>query len=82
MPSLISNPLIQFDISGATSEEPAPSRPAAEALAVETVAIPPTVPNTAMKILSNLLRIKGKFLSFRSKGDSSTVPPFAHPGER
>src|SRR6201992_424723 len=58
MPSLISNPLIQFVISGATSVEPAPERPAAEALAVETAAVPPTVPPTAMRIASNLLRIK------------------------
>src|SRR6476619_6713986 len=59
MPSLISKPLIQLAISGATSEEPAPVRPAADAPAVETVAIPPTVPATAMKRPSNLLRIKG-----------------------
>src|SRR6201996_6321382 len=58
MPSLISNPLIQFCIRGFTRVEPAPVRPAAEALAVETAAVPPTVPPTAMRIASNLLRIK------------------------
>src|SRR5205085_2942848 len=57
IPSLISNPLIQFCISGATSVEPAPVR-AAEAFAVATVAMPPTVPASAMKMPSNLLRIK------------------------
>src|ERR1700753_4056524 len=35
MPSLISKPLIQFVIRGATRVEPAPLKPAAEALAVE-----------------------------------------------
>src|SRR6201996_1243396 len=63
MPSLISKPLIQFVISGATKVEPAPVRPAAEAAAVETAAVPPTVPPTAMRIASNLLRIKSGFLS-------------------
>jgi hypothetical protein len=58
MPYLISKPLIQFVISGATRVEPAPLRPAAEALAVATAAVPPTVPPTAMRIASNLLRIK------------------------
>src|ERR1700712_3485848 len=65
MPSLISKPLIQFVISGATSVEPAPER-AAEALAVETAAVPPTVPPTAMRIASNLLRIKS--VSFHKGG--------------
>src|ERR1700759_1189902 len=58
MPSLISKPLIQFVINGATRVEPAPLRPAADALAVETAAMPPTVPPTAMRIASNLFRIK------------------------
>src|ERR1700760_1410910 len=58
MPSLISKPLIQFCISGLTRVEPAPVRPAADALAVATAAVPPTVPPTAMRIASNLLRIK------------------------
>src|ERR1700704_2815213 len=65
MPSLISKPLIQFAISGATRVEPAPER-AAEALAVETAAVPPTVPPTAMRIASNLLRIKS--VSFHKGG--------------
>jgi hypothetical protein len=38
--------------------DPAPVRPAAEALAVDTAAIPPTDPATVMKSASNLLRIK------------------------
>src|ERR1051325_4250518 len=59
MPSLISKPLIHWVIRGATRVEPAPVRPAADALAVATVAIPPTVPAIAMKRPSNLLRIKG-----------------------
>src|SRR4249919_2759975 len=58
MPSLISKPLIQLAISGATRVDPAPVRPAAEAPAVDTAAIPPTDPATAMKSASNLLRIK------------------------
>src|ERR1700733_5335674 len=58
MPSLISKPLIQLAISGATRVDPAPVRPAAEALAVDTAAIPPTDPATVMKSASNLLRIK------------------------
>src|SRR3954465_14443840 len=66
MPSLISKPLIQLVISGATRVEPAPVRPAAEALAVETAAVPPTVPPTAMRIASNLLRIKS--VSFHKGG--------------
>jgi hypothetical protein len=41
-----------------SSVDPAPVMPA-EALAVATVAIPPTVPAIAMKRASNLLRIKG-----------------------
>src|ERR1700761_4973220 len=65
MPSLISKPLIQFVISGATSVEPAPVR-AAEALAVATAAAPPMVPPTAMRIASNLLRIKS--VSFHKGG--------------
>src|SRR6201992_4187555 len=63
MPSLISKPLIQLVISGAPSVDPAPVSPAAEALAVATAAVPPTVPPTAMRIASNLLRIKSGFLS-------------------
>src|SRR4249919_1649609 len=58
MPSLISKPLIQLAISGATSVDPAPVSPAADAPAVDTAAIPPTDPATAMKSASNLLRIK------------------------
>src|ERR1700750_1392208 len=42
MPSLISKLLIQLAISGATRVEPAPVRPAAEAAAVVTDAMPPT----------------------------------------
>jgi hypothetical protein len=38
--------------------EPAPVRPAADAEAAETVAIPPTVPVTAIKRVSNLVRSK------------------------
>src|ERR1700759_2755997 len=45
MPSLISKPLIQFVIRGATRVEPAPLS-AAEALAVATAAVPPMVPPT------------------------------------
>src|ERR1700761_4476779 len=66
MPSLISKPLIQFVNSGWTRDEPAALRPAADALAVETAAVPPTVPPTAMRIASNLLRIKS--VSFRGVG--------------
>src|ERR1700759_5715524 len=76
MPSLISKPLIQFVISGATSVEPAPVRPAAEALAVVTAAVPPTVPPTAMRIASNLLRIKR--CSFRKGGISAGGPVPRH----
>src|SRR5260221_13592730 len=43
MPSLISKPLIQLAINGATSVEPAPVRPA-EAPAGATVRVPPPVP--------------------------------------
>jgi hypothetical protein len=39
---------------------------AAEALAVATAAVPPTVPPTKMRIASNLLRIKSK--SFHKGG--------------
>src|ERR1700748_597306 len=66
MHSLISKPLIKFVIGGATRVEPAPERPAAEALAVATAAVPPTVPPTAMRIASNLLRIKS--VSFQQMG--------------
>src|SRR4051812_15451095 len=41
MPSLISKLLIQLAIRGATSVEPAPVRPAAEAVAVVADAVPP-----------------------------------------
>ncbi len=62
MPVLISKPLIQLAISGATSVEPAPVM-LADAAAVDTVDMHPTVPTVAMMTLSNLLRIKRK--SFR-----------------
>src|SRR4051794_6033750 len=42
MPSLISKLLFQLAIRGATSVEPAPVSPAAEAAAVVTDAVPPT----------------------------------------
>src|SRR6476659_1797370 len=62
MPSLISKPLIQFAISGATSEDPAPVRPAAEALAAP-VAMTRTA---AMATPRNLMRFKRiAFDSFR-----------------
>src|SRR3954447_12883420 len=54
MPSLISKPLIQLAISGATSVDPAPVRPAAEALATP-VAMTKTA---AMATPSNLMRFK------------------------
>src|ERR1700742_2053227 len=58
MPSLISNPLIQLAINGATSVEPEPFRPAAAAPAVPTDAVPTTVTASAITTPSNLLRIK------------------------
>src|SRR3954449_3518708 len=58
IPSLTSKVAIQLAISGATRVEPAPVRGSAEALAVETAAIPPTDPAAAMKRASNLLQIK------------------------
>ncbi len=62
MPSLISKPLIQLAISGATSVDPAPVRPAAEALAA-----PVAMTKTAvMATPSNLMRFKRiPFDSFR-----------------
>src|ERR1700746_3566350 len=62
MPSLISKPLIQLAMSGATNVEPAPVRPAAEALAA-----PVAMTKTAAKATpSNLMRFKGiPFDSFR-----------------
>ena len=77
MPSLISKPLIQLAIRGATSVDPAPVMPA-DALAVATVAIPPTVPAIAMKRASNLLRIKG-ILSARFDTSAPGVAS-AYPG--
>src|SRR6201989_2381941 len=71
MPSLISKPLIQLVKSGWTRVEPAALRPAAEALAVDTAAVPPTVPPTAMRIASNLLRIKS--VSFQQGWDYRRV---------
>src|SRR5881394_804830 len=62
MPSLISKPLIQLAIKGATSEDPAPVRPAAEAFAT-----PVAMTSTAvMATPSNLMRFKRiPFDSFR-----------------
>jgi hypothetical protein len=59
MPSLISKPLIQLAISGATRVDPAPVSPAADAPAVDTAAMLPTDAATAMKSASNLFRNKG-----------------------
>src|SRR5260221_2513856 len=54
MPSLISKPLIQLAIRGATSEDPAPVSPAAQALAA-----PVAMTQTAVKATpSNLIRFK------------------------
>src|SRR6476469_1827721 len=56
MPSVTSQVAIQLFISGATSVEPAPVRPAAEAPATVTEAMAPTDASTAISSTRNLLR--------------------------
>src|SRR6187397_292961 len=56
IPSLISKLLIQLAISGATRVEPAPVRPAAEAAAGATEAVPPTSATAEISAASNLFR--------------------------
>src|SRR6478672_8617687 len=62
---LASKPFFQLARSGATSVDPAPFSSAAEAAAVESEAMLPSAPTTAIEIPSNLLRIKRGFLSAR-----------------
>src|SRR6187402_1641113 len=56
IPSLISKLVIQFAIRGATSVVPAPVRPAAEAAAGPTEAVPPTIATAAISAATNLFR--------------------------
>jgi hypothetical protein len=48
--------VIQFAIRGATSVEPAPVRPAAEAAAGVREAVPPTIATAATSAATNLFR--------------------------